>query len=328
MTEDVLSDVLRAVRLTGAAFFDFHMTAPWAAAAPESCEIAASVMPGAQRVIEYHLVARGTCWVRMRGTEPVRLNEGDLVMFPQGDAHVLSSSPGMDAVADLTLFTRPTSSLPVFVELGGAGPHQTRVVCGFLGCDERPYNPLLSALPAMIHISSRESSSLGWLTALVDMAARESRTPRPGSENMLARVSELLFVEALRQHLEGLPASHRGWLAGLRDPLVGRALSAMHAKPAEAWTVEQLARQAGTSRSVMAERFTDLLGQPPMQYLAMWRMQLASGMLVDGRPISDVAEAVGYDSDAAFSRAYKKLVGQAPASWRRHRVHATIPPVR
>ena len=326
MTEDVLSDVLRAIRLTGAAFFDFQLRAPWAAAAPPSHEIAASVMPGAQRVIEYHVIARGHCWVRLSEGVPVKLNEGDVVMFPQGDAHVLSSAPGMHAVADLTLFSRSTSPLPLFVEFGGAGPEQTRVVCGFLGCDARPYNPLLSALPAMIHISSRQSSSTGWLTTLVDMAARESRMPRPGGENVLARVSELMFVEALRQHLEALPTSQTGWLAGLRDPLVGRALSAMHAKPSEAWTVEQLARHAGTSRSVMAERFTDLLGQPPMQYLAMWRMQLASAMLVDGRSICDVASAVGYESEAAFSRAYKKLVGQSPASWRRRRVNATIPP--
>lgn len=324
MTEDVLSDVLRAIRLTGAVFFDFHVTAPWAAAAPASREIAAAVMPGAQRVIEYHLIARGRCWARTNGQMPVQLEEGDLIMFPQGDAHILSSAPGMEAQPDLALFNRQNSQLPLVVEFAGGGVDQARIVCGFLGCDERPYNPLLSALPHSIHISARDSASARWLTALGDVAAKESRTPRPGSENVLARVSELMFVEALRQYLETLPPSQSGWLAGVRDPLVGRALAAMHGKPTEAWTVERLARDAGTSRSVMAERFAGLLGHPPMHYLALWRMQLASGMLTDGRPIGDVAGAVGYESEAAFSRAFKKLVGESPATWRRGRKSPTV----
>jgi AraC-like DNA-binding protein len=315
---DVLSDVLRAVHLTGAVYFDFDLSSPWVVEAPPSREIVGRVMPGAQRVIEYHLIARGTCWGHAVGHEPRRLREGDLIVFPQGDAHVLSSAPGMRAAPDMSAFARSPASLPVVYELGGGGPESARVVCCFLGCDDRPYNPLLTALPAVLHLSatSPESTS-GWLGTLLHIAARESGSVRPGAANVLARLSELMFVETIRQYLETLPAAQTGWLAGLRDPVVGQALAALHGDPSDPWTVERLARLVGLSRSVLAERFTHMVGQPPMQYLALWRMQLASRLLMDGGQVAAVAGAVGYESEAAFSRAFKKLVGQAPATWRR-----------
>jgi AraC-like DNA-binding protein len=318
MTADVLSDVLRAVRLTGAIFFDFELTSPWVAEAPPSREIAAKVMPGSQRVIEYHLIARGECWGHVVGEGPIRLNEGDLIVFPQGDAHVLSSAPGMRAAPDMSAYARRSTPLPIVYEFGGGGPDRARVVCGFLGCDERPYNPLLSALPPVIHLAAAgANTSTGWLGALLDIAVRESGSTRAGAENVLARLSELIFVEAIRCHLETLPVTQTGWLAGLRDPVVGQALAALHGDPTQSWTVEGLARLVGLSRSVFAERFTGMVGEPPMQYLALWRMQLASRLLMEGGRVADVAEAVGYESEAAFSRAFKKQVGQAPATWRR-----------
>ncbi len=318
MTTDVLSDVLRAVRLTGAVYFDFELSSPWVAEAPPSKEIASKVMPGAERVIEYHVVARGSCWGQADGHEPIRLEEGDLIVFPQGDAHVMSSAPGMRAVPDLTMFARGSKSLPLVYELGGGGPERTRVVCGFLGCDDRPYNPLLAALPRVIHLSaSGPGATTGWLGTLLNIAVGESGSARAGGENVLARLSELMFVEAIRRYLDSLPSDRLGWLAAVRDPVVGQALAALHSQPREAWTVERLARFAGLSRSVFAERFTDMVGQPPMQYLALWRMQVASRLLRDGGAVASVADAVGYDSEAAFSRAFKKLVGQAPAGWRK-----------
>jgi AraC-like DNA-binding protein len=318
VTVDVLSDVLRAVRLTGAVYFDFELSAPWVAEAPPSREIAARVMPGAQRVIEYHLIARGSCWGHAIGQEPVRLHEGDLILFPQGDAHVLSSAPGMRSAPDMTSYARRTAVLPMVYELGGGGTERARVVCGFLGCDERPFNPLLAALPAMIHLSATgPSATTGWLGALWGIAVSESGSARAGGENVLARLSELMFVESIRRYLEMLPPAQTGWLAGLRDPVVGRALAALHGDPREPWTVEGLARLVALSRSVFAERFTDMVGQPPMQYLALWRMQLASRLLAEGGQVTAVADAVGYGSEAAFSRAFKKLVGQPPATWRR-----------
>jgi AraC-like DNA-binding protein len=318
LTTDVLSDVLRAVRLTGAVFFDFELSSPWVAEAPPSREIAAKVMPGAQRVIEYHLIARGSCWAHAIGDEPTLLREGDVIVFPQGDAHVLASAPGMRAEPNMTMFTRDSTPLPFVYELGGGGPDRARVVCCFLGLDERPYNPLLSSLPRVIHLSGRgPRSSVGWLGTMLNIAVGESGAGRPGGENILARMSELMFVEMLRQYLESLPDAEKGWLAGLRDPVVGQALAAMHGDPRAAWTVESLAKHVGVSRSVFAERFTEMVGHPPMHYLALWRTQLASRLLADGGQVATVASAVGYESEAAFSRAFKKLVGQAPATWRR-----------
>ncbi|HJS58200.1 MAG TPA: AraC family transcriptional regulator [Vicinamibacteria bacterium] len=318
MKTDVLSDVLRAVRLTGAVYFDFELSSPWVREAPPSREIAAKVMPDAQRVIEYHLIARGSCWGHAVGMEPIRLREGDVIMFPRGDGHVLSSAPGMREVPDVSAFARPSTPLPVFYEFGGGGPERARIVCCFLGCDERPYNPLLTALPTVIHLSAAgRHATTGWLGTLLSIAVRESGSARPGGENVLARLSELIFVETIRQHLETLPPSQTGWLSGLRDAVVGRALAALHGEPGEPWTVERLARLVGLSRSVLAERFTAMVGHPPMQYLALWRMQLASRLLIDGGQVAAVAGAVGYESEPAFSRAFKKLVGQAPATWRR-----------
>ena len=315
---DVLSDVLRAVRLTGAVYFDFALSSPWALGAPPSREIAGIVMPGAQRVIEYHVIAEGSGWARIAGQEPIRVTAGDLLLVPQGDAHVLSSAEGLSALPDLTAFARTsTAPLPIVYEHGGGGTDRARIVCSFMGLDERPYNPLLTALPSVIHLSSDDAdASSGWLGAVMRVAVSEARADRPGGENVLARLAEVMFVEAIRRYLETLPSSEMGWLAGLRDPVVGQALAALHAEPRKPWTVEELARFVGQSRSVFAERFTGMVGQPPMQYLALWRMQLASHLLRDGQSVVRAADAVGYESEAAFSRAFKKLVGKSPAAWR------------
>ena len=313
---DVLSDVLRVIRLTGAVYFDFDLSAPWVAEAPPSREIAATVMPGCGRVIEYHLIASGACWGHAVGQEPMRLAEGDLIIFPQGDAHVLSSAPGMRAAPDMAAFARQSTPMPYVYELGGGG-ERARVICGFLGCDERPFNPLLASLPPVVHLATPRST--GWIATLLSVAVTESGSERAGRENVLARLSELMFVEMIRRYLESLPPAQTGWLAGLRDPIVGQALAAMHGEPAKGWTVEELARHVGLSRSVFAERFTGMVGEPPMQYLALWRMQLASRLLIEGGSVAEVAGAVGYESEAAFSRAFKKLVGAAPATWRRAR---------
>jgi hypothetical protein len=230
VTADVLSDVLRAVHLAGVVFFDFELRAPWVAEAPPSRDIAARVLPGAERVIEYHWIAKGTCWGHAVGHEPIRLGEGDLIVFPQGDAHVLSSAPGMRASPDLSMFARPSTPLPLFYELGSGGPESARIVCCFLGCDERPYNPLLAALPPVIHLpGSGSESTTAWLGTLLSAAARESRAERPGSENVLARLSELLFVEAIRRYLGCCLRPEAA--GGTRDP-VAAALGA-HRAPAE-----------------------------------------------------------------------------------------------
>ena len=315
---DVLSDVLGAIRLTGATYFGWELSSPWVREAPPAREIASRVMPGSQRVIEYHVVARGSCWGHAIGDQPVRLREGDIILFPQGDPHVLSSARGLREPVDLSLFDRALMPLPAFYEHGGGGSERTRIVCCFLGCDERPYNPLLTALPRVIHLSAEHAqTATRWLGTLMGIAVNETETSRPGTDNVLARIAELMFVGTIREYLESLPAAETGWLAGVRDPVVGQALAEIHGAATEAWTVERLARVVGVSRSVLAQRFTEMVGQPPMQYLALWRMQLASRLLIEGRHVAAVADAVGYESEAAFSRAFKKLVGRSPATWRR-----------
>lgn len=315
---DALSDVLRAVRLTGAVFFDIRAAEPWVAATPPGPAIVGAMFPGAEHLICYHVITAGSCWAGPPDVAPIRLNAGDIIVFPHGDPHMLSSSPGMHTTADLSLYRPPSDGqLPFTFSMGNSeGPESARFVCGFLGCDVRPYNPLLTALPRVIRVSD-EGGALG---AYVRFALTEAKEPRIGGECVLSRLSELMFVNVVRQYLESLPSDRTDWLAGLRDPFVGRALNALHRSPARDWTLEALARTAGLSRSALAERFTQFVGRPPMQYLTHWRMQLATGHLLSGRDsVAVIANLVGYESEAAFSRSFKKVVGTSPSHWRRER---------
>ncbi len=315
---DVLSEVLRAVRLRGAVFYTVSASTPWVAEAPPGHELAPFVMPGAEHVIEYHLITSGTCWGGLVDEPGVLLEAGDIIVFPQGDAHVLGSADRMRGIRDLDLPRRASlERLPVSLAIGGSGRDPVHVVCGFLACDSRPFNPLLAALPRVMHISRKATAAEGdMLGHFMSCALAESKAPRAGGEVMLARLSELMFVEAVRRFVAALPPAQLGWLAGLRDDLVGRALAVLHAQPAQPWTLEQLARDVGSSRSVLAERFSDYVGVPPMQYLAQWRMQLAATMLAGPTTLAKIAEDVGYGSEAALSRAFKKIVGVAPGTWR------------
>jgi AraC-like DNA-binding protein len=209
--------------------------------------------------------------------------------------------------------------LPVSVTIDGGSDERTELICGFLGCDARPFNPLLATLPRVIH-ARRSSSDDGVLEQLVKLALTESRTQRAGGDAVVARLSELLFVEIVRRHLATLPAGTASWLCGLRDESIGRVLGKLHERPAHPWSLEDLAREVGMSRSVLAERFTHFVGVPPMQYLTQWRMQLAASLLSSTTSsLAEIAERVGYGSEAALSRAYKRWVGVAPAEWRRGR---------
>jgi AraC-like DNA-binding protein len=212
-------------------------------------------------------------------------------------------------------------------ELDGGGPDRATVVCGFLGLDARPFNPLIAALPRVLHLPATTLSEAPWVATFLRSAVAESNVKRPGGEAVLERMSEMLFVEALRRYVDSLTDRETGWLAGMRDPTVGRALSLLHQRPAENWTLEQLSTEAGLSRSSLHDRFVHFIGQPPMQYLANWRMQLAARKLLDTESkVVDVALDVGYESEAAFSRAFKRVVGQSPAAWRRARTRASAVP--
>jgi AraC-like DNA-binding protein len=319
VSTDVLSEVLRVVRLTGAVFFKVDSSAPWVAEAPEAKWIAPHVLPGTEHVIEYHVITRGSCWGGLVGEPPLALCAGDVLVFPQGDRHVLSSAPGMRGpVQPEELFHRPKDGqLPVALSLNSSGGELTSLVCGFIGCDARPFNPLLATLPRVIHAQRSSNGDRALLEQLIRAAVEESSAPRAGGQTMLARLSELLFLEVVRSYCAGLPSETKGWLAGLRDDVVGRALGLLHDRPAECWSLESLAREVGASRSIVAERFSSFVGTPPMQYLARWRMQLAAALLTGtSATLADVAERVGYGSEAAFSRAFKRWVGVAPSAWR------------
>jgi AraC-like DNA-binding protein len=327
---DVLSDLLRAVRLRGAVFYYIEGSQPWVAEAPPASEIIPAIMPGADAMIEFHGIARGSCWAAIPGGPEVRLDEGDLILFPQGDAHVLSSARGMRAgKRDLDFFFAPRPpQLPFAVTVDGRGVATARsdspgrgnttIVCGFLACDARPFNPLLASLPRLLRMPGLASGAATWIGHLLHTAVAESSDRRPGGEAVLERMSEMMFVEVLRRYVDGLDPGQTGWLAGMRDPGVGRALSLLHGRPAEGWTLERLGEESGMSRSVLHERFVQFIGVPPMQYLADWRMQLAAGRLRDSdAKILDIALDVGYESEAAFARAFKRLVGDTPGAWRR-----------
>jgi len=259
--------------------------------------------------------------MRCRRTRTVTLQAGDLIVFPHGDHHTLATEPSMRApasfdVAQLDLTTQRPWKL---VETGGGG-EKIKLVCGFLGCDVRPFNPLLAALPPRIHCSGQNPEYNARLSHFYQMAVMEAHGQRIGGESILAKLSELLFIELVRMYLESLPSEQTGWLAGLRDRHVGHVLSLMHANPARDWTLETLSGEVGLSRSALADRFTEFVGVPPMQYLARWRMQIASGLLTQGQSnIAKIAVDVGYESEAAFSRAFKKVVGMPPAAWRKSR---------
>lgn len=327
---DVLSDVLRTVRLRGAAFYYVSGNRRWVAEAPGSREIAPAVMPQSEHVMEYHVVVSGSCWAALVGEAPVRLSTGDVVMFPQGDAHVISSAPGMRADPNVQwYYDTPIERLPLAIKLNGASlpgadgqiaDAETTLVCGFLGCDLKPFNPLIAALPRLLHLPSEPN---GWITSFVSQAVGESAGRQAGSEAMLARMSEMMFVDAVRRFVQTLPEGSTGWLAGLQDPFVGRALGAIHQRPDGEWTVESLAREAGLSRSALHQRFVELVGQAPIEYVAQWRMQVASGLLLASTSsVASIALDVGYQSEAAFSRAFKRATGSPPAAWRKQHLQA------
>lgn len=330
MSGDTLSDLLRAVRFRGAVFYYIEGASPWVAEAPPAREIIPAILPGAEHMIEFHGIVKGSCWAAIVGESPIRLHEGDVILFPQGDPHVMSSAPGLRAPsADRDFFFSPRPpQLPFALglkdgtisaaRLDGGGPDRATIACGFLGLDATPFNPLLSALPRVLRVPGSALGADSWVTAFLRTVVIESNQRRPGGEAVLDRMSEMLFVEVLRRHIDSLPDEQTGWLAGMRDPIVGRALALLHEKPAKAWTLEQLGKEAGLSRSAFHERFVHFIGQPPMLYLTRWRMQIASRLLRDTRAkLIEIALDVGYESEAAFSRAFKREVGESPGTWRR-----------
>ena len=311
---DPLSDVLRVVRLTGAFFYLVEASAPWSVMAAPAAQLAPRILPESEHLISYHIMTSGSCWAGLDASQQIRLEAGDVIVFPHGNSHFMSSERGRRVEPDI--LGQSPERYPGTVVLG-AGARDATFVCGFLGCDARPFNPLISALPRCLRVPGGVS---GWLAEFPRQVVAESRLGRVGADTMLTRMAELMFVEIVRRHIETLLPEQTGWLAGLRDPVVGIALSRLHANPSGDWTLAALAHEAGSSRTVLAERFTQLVGVPPMQYLTQWRLQLAASLLATTTvKVAAIGEQVGYDSEAAFSRAFKRAIGRSPAEFRRER---------
>jgi len=324
---DALSQTLRAVQLSGAIFINGRFSAPWCYQSPAAAIVAPHLEPAAERVVIFHLIIEGECFVELGNQPPVRLKAGEVVLFPQGDAHRMGSEPGLVPARGGDL-AAVLSRRPGQLMYGGGGA-RTRMVCGYMACDARLARMLLDGLPPLVQVDIRGSNAGAWLEASVRYALAEARSPRPGGEGVLAKLSELLFIEVLRLHInqQGERGDGRiGWLAGVADRIVGAALNALHQRPAHDWTLEELAATARSSRSVLAERFQQLVGSSPIQYLTQWRMLLAANLLRrSSASLASIAEEVGYQTDTAFSRAFRREYGLPPAAWRRSNAAAGRP---
>ena len=313
---DALSDVLRVIRLSGGVFLEAEFTAPWCVSGKIASSDCKPFLEAPRHVIATHFVAAGCMQLRPDNSDAIEVRAGEIVLLPHNSAHAFGSELTPTPVPVREVIQVPKEGgLGRIVHGGGGGI--TRLLCGFLGSDT-PFSPLLSALPPVLKLNVRSTASGAWIESSFRFAASQIAAGHLGSTIVITKLSELLFVEAVSQFVASLPAERRGWLAGLRDPQIGRALSMLHARPTEAWTAEALALEVNMSRSVFAERFSSVVGQPPMQYLTLWRLHMAAQSLREGsRSVAQVGASIGYESEAAFSRAFKRQFGESPGSWRK-----------
>jgi AraC-like DNA-binding protein len=314
---DAFSQILSGVNLTGAVFFSAELSAPWGFSAPASNKISETLAPGAEHLVLYHLLIEGAALIEMPDGHSIELRSGEIVTFPHGDAHHMSS--GKDAV-------RPFPNYNVNAKIqardlrplrAGGGGHLSRFVCGYMTCDPHLCRPILSGLPSVFKVNIRADRSGQWLETSILHLVEEAASGRIGSEATLAKLSEALFVDTLRRYVAGLPEQQIGWLAGMRDVIVGKSLGLLHSRTAHPWTLADLAHEVGISRSALVERFTRYLAEPPMTYLTRWRLQMAARSLEKtSRAVSEIAAGVGYESEAAFNRAFKREFGRPPGRYR------------
>jgi AraC-like DNA-binding protein len=304
------------IRLSGGVFLEADFTAPWCIGGKISTDDCKPFLATPRHVIASHFVAAGDMQLRVEGGDAIPVRAGEFVLLPHNDPHIFGSDLNVPLMPAREVIQPPRGGGIARIKHGGGGAG-TQLLCGYLASDT-PFSPLLSALPSVLKLDVRANASGAWIESSFRFAASEIAAGRLGSTTVIAKLSELLFVEAVGQFVASLPAERRGWLAGLRDPQIGRALAVLHARATEAWTAEALALEVGMSRSVFAERFASLVGQPPMQYLTLWRMHVAAQQLREGRgSVAQVGFAVGYESEAAFSRAFKRQFGASPGTWRK-----------
>jgi AraC-like DNA-binding protein len=315
---DALSEALSSVRMTAAIFLTAEFTAPWGIAAPPAQGDAAVLAPGVEHIVIYHLVTEGRAVARMNGQPDVPLAAGDILVMPYGDAHTLFNG-APTTLRDGLVSLESLLSGDLARACYGGGGEPTRFVCGYFGCERFACRLFLAGLPPLIKVNIRGDQGGAWLENSIRHLVSETDSRRDGKMVLLSKMAEALFIEALRRFMEELPPETIGWLAGVRDPVVGAALAHMHGQPDHSWTVAELAAKAGASRSLLAGRFARLLGEPPLTYLARWRLQLAARLLqTTHKPIVHVALDVGYESEAAFNRAFKRAFGLPPAQYRRN----------
>ena len=317
---DILSDILRIIRFSGAITFRPELSAPWAIQSLPHDDFAAALQAQTKRFLPFHIMARGSCWIHAINTPPILLSEGDIIIFPHGDVHILGDHLDQDAVLVSRLLPEPPWTSPLLMTYGGGG-EVSKLVCGFLQCEERLMHPFLKTLPAQIHVQTFAEPTTPLLEMGVRWIIQETDCFRAGSMCSLTRLVELMFIEILRNSMQDLRAEQVGGLAALKDPTVRQALELIHADPSHPWTVSELAMQIGLSRSALAKRFTQLAGQSPIKYLTDWRLRLASRQLQETEDsIAKIARQVGYESEAAFNRAFKRYIGVPPGVWRDHQV--------
>jgi AraC-like DNA-binding protein len=317
---DALSEILKSVRLEGALYLNAEFTAPWCIRGEHGPASVSEQLAGAEHVVLFHFLVEGRCQLRLLDSaDVVEASAGDVMLFPHDDRHLMGSDVQLAPVDTDTLYRVGATTDGDFIHMRyGGGGTVTRFVCGYLACSRSVCRPLLESLPRLLRISVGDGPTVAPLRDLLRLGVRESQLERPGAGSLLAKLSELVFVEALRRYVESLPSDGKGWLAGVRDARVGRALALLHDAPDRDWTVDELAREVALSRSALAERFAALVGEPPVQYLLRWRLALAARTLRAGREaIGRVAERSGYESEAAFSRAFKREFGMPPAAWRK-----------
>jgi AraC-like DNA-binding protein len=314
---DVLSEVLQAVRLDGAMFYNAEFSAPWSFRSPGSRALAPYLSPDARHVIIYHLLTEGRGYAHVEGDgQPVPLNAGDIVIFPHGDPHILRNGSPVAPVDNAQELERVLSQGLKVSRLGGGG-ELTKFICGYMACEPQLSGVFLGGLPSIMKVNIRNDTSGQWLENSLRYSVDNADASSPGGEAVLAKLSEVLFVETLRRYIALLPREQTGWLAGVRDPEVAKALALLHRKPAHPWTIATLASEVGISRSVLAERFRRYLSETPIAYLTRWRLQLGAQMLTSTNSgVAQIAAEVGYESEPSFNRAFKREFGLPPARFR------------
>jgi AraC-like DNA-binding protein len=317
-TMDALSEVLKIVKLRGALFFNAEFSAPWCLASSPSSQAAPLLCPGAGHVIIYHYLADGRAYARLSDGCRRDLGPGDVVIFPHGDGHILGNGAGKP-VDSLKTFANHLSHGLKAVRYGGGG-ELTKFVCGYMACDPSLSEVVLAGLPSMFVVNIGSDPAGQWLANSIQFSVLEAGGPGTGSDVVLAKLSEILFIETLRRFMQDLPDEQKGWLAGARDPVIGEALALLHKNPSYAWTIAKLAHQVGVSRTRFAERFRHFLGESPMAYVSRWRLKLAAEILLSSNAnVVEIAAEVGYASEAAFNRVFKREFGSPPAQFRRSR---------